>query len=836
MKNKTLANLLLLVGGSGAIIVGLLFLWISLIQIPDLGAFDSRKIINSTKIYDRTGKVILYDIHEDIRRTEIPFDEMGTYIKNATVAIEDSEFYNHSGVRLISIMRALVVNVLQGSFSQGGSTITQQVVKNSVLTREKSITRKVKEWILSVKIDQTMKKEDILAIYLNEAPYGGNLYGIKEASRAYFDKEPKDLTLAEAAYLAAIPKAPTFYSPYGRNIEKLNNRKNLVLKRMLDVGFIGQEEHDSAASELVAFKPQEKTGIKAPHFVFFIKEYLEEKYGKEAVEYGGLKVVSTLNYELQEKAEEIVNRYAKENEVKFKGKNASLVSIDPKTGQILVMVGSRDYFDKEIDGNYNAATAKRQPGSAFKPFIYATAFKMGYRPETVVFDLPTEFQSTCDAYGKALPGYKQDECYMPSNYDDKYRGPMTLRDALAQSINVPAVKMLYLSGINNSIKTAKEMGIKTINDPGRYGLTLVLGGGEVTLLDMVSAYGGFATEGLRHPYKSILKIEDAQGNLLEEFSDTTEQVLPKNTALLINDVLSDNQARLPTFGENNSLQFAGRQVAAKTGTTNNYRDAWIVGYTPSIVTGAWAGNNDNTPMEKKTSGMIVAPMWHEFMEVALSGLPVEEFEKPLPEDNLEKIKPVIRGYWQGGDSFIVDKISGKLATANTPEEARQEKIITDVHTILYWVKKNDPMGDKPENPASDSQFSHWEIPIINWWNQNKYKYPIINPTDKPSLYDDIHTPESIPNIAIVEPNNSKVYGLNEVINIKLNINSKYPIKKADLFINGKYIETNKSNPFGFIFTPKELEDLMENNILRVVVQDSVLNSAQQEMVFQVKTD
>jgi 1A family penicillin-binding protein len=824
---------LILLASIGILFSGLIVLWIGTIQIPDFKSLQDRVVQSSTKIYDRTGQVLLYDVHNNIKRTVIPSEDMGVYIKNATVAIEDANFYQHGGIRITSIIRAILVNLFNGQFSQGGSTITQQIVKNTILTSEKTITRKLKEWVLSVKVDQTLSKDEILSIYLNEAPYGGNVYGIEEAARSFFGKEPKDLTLAEASYLAAIPNAPTFYSPYGKNLDKLEQRKNLVLSRMKSLGFISDQDYQNAANEKVSFLPQEPFGIKAPHFVFFVKEYLEEKYGKDAVESGGLKVTTTLDYNLEKQAEDIVLKYAKDNEVKFNGKNAALVAIDPKTGQILTMVGSRDYFDKEIDGNFNIALAHRQPGSSFKPFVYATAFNKGYTPDTVVFDVPTEFQSTCDPYGKALPGQNQADCYMPENYDGKYRGPISLRNALAQSINVPAVKMLYLSGIADSIKTARSMGITTLTNPDQYGLTLVLGGGEVTLLDMTSAYGGFATGGIRHPYQDILKVEDASGKVLEQYSDKPQTVLPKNTALMISSILSDNKAKEPLYGPNSPIYFYDRDVASKTGTTNDYRDAWIVGYTPSLVVGAWAGNNDNTPMEKKTSGLIIAPLWAEFMRSALKDAPPERFEKPAEPNNPETTKPAIDGLWQGNDSFFIDKISGKLATPDTPKETREEKVITDVHSILYWVNKNDPLGPKPARPEDDPQFLHWEIPVQKWWSENSYKYPITTASDKPVSTDDVHTPDKKPNISIIEPNSQNQYLPDQKINISISNNSFYPLKKLDIFINGYYLDTVKNPPFSYSFTPKDLSQINKTNEIKIVAQDSVFNTSETTGQFNV---
>ncbi|MEK7089067.1 MAG: transglycosylase domain-containing protein [Patescibacteria group bacterium] len=832
-KIKIPKNLLLLVGSIFILFIGIVIIWVSSLKIPDFHSFEDRKIINSTKIYDRTGEVLLYNIHQDIKRTNIPFEKMSANIKNATVAIEDSEFYNHGGIKITSIIRAVLSNLFSSiDKTQGGSTITQQLVKNTLLTSKKTIVRKIKEWVLAIKIDGSMPKEKILEYYLNENPYGGNVYGIEEASKTYFNKDAQNLTLAEAAYLASIPQSPTLLSPYGKNRDKLDARKNLVLSRMSELKFISQKEYDTAKNEVVNFVPQATIGIKAPHFVFFIKDYLEQKYGNELVEKGGLKVTTTLDYNLQKKGEEIIKEGALENEKNWNGKNAALVAIDPKTGQILTMIGSRDYFDKNIDGNYNVATASRQPGSSFKPFIYATAFNKGFTPDTVLFDLPTEFQTTCDVYGKALPGRNQDDCYMPDDYDDKYRGPMKLRDALAQSINIPAVKLFYLAGLSDSLKTAEDMGISTLTDIGRYGLTLVIGGGEVTLLDITSAYGVFANNGVKNQYTGILKIENMNGKILEEYVLNSKEVLPKNTALTISDILSDNIARTPTFGSSSVLSTPGRNVAVKTGTTNNNKDAWTIGYTPSMVVGVWAGNNDNKKM-KKGGAAVAGPIWNKFMNEALKILPNEKFEKPNLETDLKIIKPVLRGYWQGNENFFIDKISGKLASEFTPKETTQEKVITNVHSILYWVNKDDILGAPPLNLSNGSQFNHWEIPIQDWWAQNGWKYEKTTWTEKPTTTDNIHTDTSQPIISIIEPNTISIYSPDQKIQLQISSSGYFPLQKIDIFINNSFIDTIRA-PFNFSFTPEELDNLKLENELKIISYDTVYNRAENVLIFKVK--
>jgi penicillin-binding protein 1C len=699
-------NIFVFLFSCGLIIAGILLIWVSTFKIPSLDTIEERKITQSTKIYDSTGKILLFDVYQNAKRTIVPLQEISPYIRLATVSIEDKDFYIHHGFKPTSFLRAILVNTLSAGYAQGGSTITQQVVKNSILIGDKTITRKLKEIVLALKLDRTMSKDEVLSIYLNENPYGGSIYGVEEASQAFFATSSSGVTLAQAAYLAAIPQAPTYYSPYGQHKDKLDERKNLVLREMLKDKKITDTEYAKAINEKVDFVPKGSAKIKAPHFVMFIKDYLEKKYGADVLEQGGLKVITTLNYELQAKAEQTAKKYGEINSKNFNGTNDAFIAIDPKTGGILTMVGSRDYFDVDIDGQFNVTTAHRQPGSTFKPFVYAEAFVKGYTPETILFDLPTQFSTKCTPDNTT----SLDGCYAPVNYDDRFRGPMTLRDALAQSINIPSVKLLYLAGIKESIDLAENMGITSLGNPNDYGLTLVLGGGEVSLLDMTSAYGVFATEGMRVPYTGIIKVEDRNGNTLEQINPRPYQVLDQEPARKISDILSDNVARTPLYGANSALYFPGRDVAVKTGTTNDYKDAWIIGYTPSIVVGTWAGNNDNSPMAKKVSGLIVAPMWREFMDEVVKTIPNENFTPPQKEDSYD-LKPVLRGKWQGGVSSIT-QINSLAST--TDYDSLNENLTGGVHSILYWVNKNDPRGASPQDPTQDPQFNNWEYPVRIW--------------------------------------------------------------------------------------------------------------------------
>jgi 1A family penicillin-binding protein len=690
-RRKTVRSLVAIAATGSLVVAGGIVIWATTISLPDVRNFENRRVAESTKIYDRTGDVVLYDVHGNIRRTVVPFEKISDYLKKATISIEDQDFYRHNGIQVSAIARAIWNNLTAGDLlsGQGGSTITQQVIKNALLTSEKTVSRKVKEWVLAIRLEKVLTKDEILSVYLNEVPYGGTIYGAEEASRRFFGKSAADLTLPEAAYLAALPQAPTRYSPYGNHRDELEARKNLVLDRMASNGYITKAERDAAKAEAVEFRKQDEYGIKAPHFVMYVKELLEQEYGREAVEQGGLKVITTIDWELQDQAEQIVEKWARQNEQTYNAENAAMVSIDPKTGQILVMVGSRDFFDEEIDGEYNIAVAERQPGSTMKPIAYAAAFARGYRPETVLFDVPTEFSATCATGG---------DCYSPQNYDEIFRGPMTLRDALAQSINVPAVKVAYLVGVDGIIDLARKMGLSTISeDASRYGLSLVLGGGEVKPLEMANAYATFARNGAYLPASPVLRIEDREGNVLYDWEDERAEptaALDPGAAALISDVLSDNAARTPAYGPNSFLHFPDRTVAVKTGTTNDYRDTWIVGYTPEISTLAWAGNNDNSPMEKKVAGFIVAPMWNEFMQIALAKFKEDGFAAPpaLPDD----VSNAIAGLWR-----------------EQPE----------IHEILHWVDRDNPTGDAPGNPTQDPQYWLWETPLYEWLNESGLPVP-----------------------------------------------------------------------------------------------------------------
>lgn len=674
-------------------------------ELPSPEQFLGRHIVQSTKIYDRTGSVLLYEIHGEEKRTVIPFEKIPQRVKEAVIAVEDQGFYQHQAFDWRAMIRALAINLVKGRVVQGGSTITQQLAKNAFLTPERTINRKAKELILAYQIEKRYSKDEILNLYLNTVPYGAGAYGIEAASQTYFSKSAEALSLAESAILASLPKAPSYYSPWGSHREELGQRKNYALEQMFKMGFIDEEEKERSQKSAIKFAEQKIGSIKAPHFSMMVKDYLVDKYGEEEIERGGLRVITALDWPLQEIAEKAIKEGSQRNSELYQGRNAALVAQDAKTGQILAMVGSKSYFGEpepagcepgktcQFEGNFNVATqGLRQPGSAIKPFAYITAFKKGYSPETVVFDAPTEFSArrdVCPIININFPD-KNPLCFHPENFDQKFRGPVNLRNALAQSINVPSVKTLYLATLNNTLETARDFGITTLTDPGRYGLSLVLGGGEVKLIDLVGAYSVFAQEGVKHRQSMILMVENSEGVVLEKYLDNAVQVIDPQYARLINNILSDIEARAPLFQNSLNLTvFPDREIALKTGTTNDYRDAWTIGYAPSLVVGVWAGNNNNAPMQKQGGSILAAvPIWNEFMKQTLNNQPVEFFNKPEPAPFTDK--PMLSG------SYLINNA---------------------VHSILYYVDANNPTEPAPINPENDPQFKNWEEPVRIWWSQ-----------------------------------------------------------------------------------------------------------------------
>lgn len=759
---------------------------VALRNLPTPEELFSRRVVESTKIYDRTGAVLLYEIHGEEKRTVVPFSEIPASVKNATIAVEDANFYEHGGIDFRGIARAFITNIRSGALRQGGSTITQQLVKKALVGDARTLTRKIKEAVLAMNLEARLDKESILNFYLNQIPYGSNAYGIEAAAQTFFGKHARDLTIAESSLLASLPRAPSYYSPYGQHKDELLRRKDYAIQRLRELGYISEKEALQAKSEELRFLPPTKN-IRAPHFVMFVRDYLREHYGDEEVEQGGLVVTTTLDWTLQEEAEKQVRTGAERNEKLIAAKNMALVAINPKNGDILSMVGSRDYFDVARDGNFNVATALRQPGSAFKPFVYATAFRKGLTTDTVLFDAPTEFNPLCSPNGEPRPGaaITTNDCYHPQNYDETFRGPVTLRQAIAQSLNVPSVKVLYLAGIDDSIKTAEDFGITSLGDRNRFGLSLVLGGAEVRLLEMTSAYGVFANDGVLNRPTAILKVATTNGKILEEKEEGPRPILDPEIARTINDVLSDNDARVPVFQPRSSLYFADRRVAVKTGTTQDYRDAWTVGYTPTIAVGVWAGNNDNAPMRQKGSGvMAAAPTWHSFIEFALKNFLPEEFP---PSSREESSKAILKGVWQGDVVVTIDTVSGKRATDRTPPETRKDVAYGEPHDPLFWLDRSDLAGPPPQNPARDPQYPNWEASFKQWLGAARFS--IIPLSQAPQGFDDVHTVEKQPRV-VIDKKMSSAAGL--VLEIRTT--AAYPIREISVLIGETAIVSRRNPP------------------------------------------
>ncbi len=594
---------------------------------------------SSSRIYDRN-ETLLFEIYAERNRSPVSLEELPDYVSQAHIAAEDKNFYKHHGFASEGLLRA-VYNTLFRKKLQGGSTITQQLVKTALLTPERTVRRKAREAILSILTELIYTKGQILEMYLNHVPYGGTAWGIESAAQNYFAKKASDLSLAEAALLAGLPAAPTRYSPLGANPEIAKQRQEFVLDRMVEDGYITEEDKNNASNEVLNFAPP-LVDIKAPHFVLWVKELLVEKFGERMVERGGLKVTTTLDLQLQEYAQATVSAEIADLEEMRVGNGAALIT-RPKTGEILAMIGSRDYFDTEHDGNVNVTIRPRQPGSSIKPINYATAFELGkLNPASVLLDIPTCFFVA----GQPL--------YCPRNYDNAFHGVTQARFALANSYNIPAVKTLAINSIESMIATASAMGIKGWNDSSQYGLSLTLGGGEIRMVDMATAFGVFANKGIRVDLNPILKVEDQQGNILEQYNTTEmsnivdkmnnldnekyegnetdpKRVLSQETAYLISHILLDNNARAAAFGSSSQLVIPNQVVSVKTGTTNDLRDNWTIGFTPNFLVATWVGNNDNTPMHPYlVSGVTgAAPIWNALMDKTLEGKEAEWPDRPV---------------------------------------------------------------------------------------------------------------------------------------------------------------------------------------------------------------
>ena len=799
--------------GAGLFLASLIFLGGVFVyfasQLPNPEEFESRVIKESTKIYDSSGKILLYEAGREIKRTYVTLDQISPYLQKATIAAEDANFYNHPGIDIKATIRALIYDILHlGKKLQGGSTITQQFIKNAMLTPERTISRKIKEIILALELERRYSKDKILEFYLNQVSYGSVFYGVESASRYYFGKSAKDLTLAEAASLAALTRSPTFYL---QNEEAREKRKNWILDRMVKLGFISKSEAEKAKKKKIKMEIKSEK-MKAPYFVNEVKKILEEKYGED-YQLMGLKVYTTLNYKLQTLAEKVIKEWSKKIEKWYGASNAALVALDPKTGNILAMVGGRDFKETQVNiWTPEIGKSFQSPGSAFKPIVYASAFKKGYTPNTIIWDVKTDF------FG-----------YSPDNYDFKERGPVKMKEALAQSLNIPAVKTLYLAGIEDTIFLAKGMGmIKSFDpklDPTKPNLSMAIGGKGVVPLELVSAFSVFANEGIRHLPNYILKIEDSKGKIIYEAKSQGVRVLDEEICRQINAILSDNSLRAPMFGRRSWLYLNSR-TAVKTGTAATRKgkvtDVWTIGYTKNLVAGVWVGNNDETPMRGRVAGATAAaPIWWNFMKKAEKEFPKERF---TPPKKIWTGKFILDGYLPK-KKVKIDKISGKLATKYTPSHLIVEKEFYVAHSILYWVNKDDPRGPYPTNPYLDPMFKKWESAVQAWVKKVDDVFSL--PTEK----DDIHTKENRPKIEIISKELNEEEGK---ISFSVKLTAPLGIKKVEVYLkeNQKLLltKTDGKTEYTFSFSLEELGE-SEKYTFVVKVQDKVENENSKEISF-----
>jgi 1A family penicillin-binding protein len=657
------------------IFISLLFflLIIKEVYLPDLELLGEKIVSGGIELYDRSGKVLLYKT--GLRHFWVDFENIPQRIIQTTLIAEDEDFYKHHGFSLKGILRSIYLNLKTRSLVYGGSTITQQLARNLFLNREKTLWRKIQEILIALELERKYSKNEILTYYLNSIYYGEGNIGIRAAAEYYFDKKLKDLTWSEAAILAAIPKAPAIYAPISKeNIKNLKERRDYLLRRLKEKNIITEEEYKKSISEEIKIIKTKYAGMIAPHFVIEVMQELQKIFSNKNLEELNLKVITTLDYDLQKIAERVIKQGAEKNKEKYGGSNAALMAIDPKTGEVLTLVGSKDFFDESIDGQVNVPFRKRQPGSAFKPIVYAALFELGYPDKTIIFDAPTDFGN-----------------YKPKNFDEVFKGPVSLRQALAESRNVPSVKVLYLAGPERVIELSKKAGMDYLRDWKSYGLSLGLGTAEIRMADLIRFYGALANDGKLVSQTMILKIIQ-DNKIIYEYQPEEKQIISQETARILNDILKDIRARSGLFSASLKYTiFPGYEVALKTGTTQFYQDAWAFGYTPNIVVGVWAGNTDGRRMNSLGASLVAAlPIFHQFLSSAieLNKIPQENFLPP-PERNIDK--PMLNGKW-----------------------------LTEygVHDILFYVKKENPLGSFPENPYDDSQFYNWEKGVQIWLANN----------------------------------------------------------------------------------------------------------------------
>ncbi len=723
-------TVLLLLLGTALVVAGYIYVARGLPSPDDLETRSAS--FKSTKIFDRNGE-LLYEVIDPTggRRTVVPLKDIPKHLIWATIATEDATFYRNPGFNPFSILRALYQDITEGEIVSGASGITQQLAKNLYLTRDRTLNRKIKEAVLAAEITRRYSKDRILEIYLNEFYYGNLAYGVGAAAETYFGKKVQDLTLAEAALLAGLPQSPINYDPY-THPEAAKARRSIVLDLMIKEEYITPEAADKARAEPLKLRPQ-TIEIKAPHFVMYVRQLLEQRYGTGLLYRSGLQVYTTLDLRMQNIAEKVARAHIA-TLAKRKVTNASLVAMNPHTGEILTMLGSADFFDEKIDGQVNVALNLRQPGSTLKPLAYAAAFERGWNPATLLMDVRTEFPD-----GSRPP-------YVPVNYDQKYHGPVSLRTALACSYNIPAVQTLYNIGLPALLEMSHRLGVKSLNRPD-YGLSLVLGGGDVTLLELAGAYAVFANQGVLVPPTPILRVTDYASKPVEERASRQaerarqgERVVDPRIAFLITSILSDNEARTPAYGRQSALVLS-RPAAVKTGTTDNFRDAWVIGYTPDFVAGVWVGNSDGSPMLGVPGVEGAAPIWHDFMEQALAGQPAPAFDMP-----------------SGIVSVPVCPVSGYPRTEDCPPPRTdfflQEAAPKDpcpVHTVIRICKVSGQRATDscPPDQVEGRRYVAFPLAYRLWAEEHGFPQP---PADSCS----IHAPDTL--VQITSPREGQTVG------------------------------------------------------------------------------
>ena len=767
----------------GIIAFFVMFIWFSR-DLPKPGEVIRREGYSS-KIFDRNGE-LLYDLFEEERRQPSQIGDIPDVLKNATIAIEDRDFYKHGGFDFLTLIR-IPYNLVFRKRVVGGSTLTQQLVKNALLTNERTIIRKFKELVLSIQIERKFSKDEILTMYLNEAPYGGNIWGIATAVESYFNKPMSELTIVESAFLAGLPQRPSVYSPYSARLDEAGEpywkmRTQAVLNAMKDNDYISQEEYDQALEELKTLTFERSIAeIKAPHFVFYVQDQLEEMFGEELLLKGGLKVTTTLDWELQELTQAVVSEEV-ETVAKYDISNGAALALQPQTGEILAMVGSKDYFDETV-GQFNVVVdGLRQPGSAIKPITYLGMIRRGFTPATMLMDVETTFNRN-----------ELEKPYTPKNYDGQFRGPVSLRQSLGSSLNIPAVKSLATVGLEEFLTLAYDMGIETFEPSPenlqRFGLALTLGGGEVYMLDLAGAYSIFANGGRKIEPIAILKVENSDGQVLYEHKQTQgARIIDEGEAFLINHILSDNNARLLAFGAN-SLLNTGRPIAVKTGTTNDMKDNWTIGWSSEILVAAWVGNNDNSSMSYVASGITGAsPIWRRIILGALDkGYTAPEWQIP---SNVEQVEvDSISGYPSHDDfsSKFDYVIKGTLPASPDPIhrlvevcEDENDKLATEANIAAGDYDKKEFIFAFEEDPFSEDGQNRWQIGIDAWIAaQSDSRYQI--PTEYCDDLDDV-------SVRLKKPNDKQNFK-EQTIDIEIRAGSYDGIEKLELYVNDKLLET-----------------------------------------------